>query len=161
MVCLQSDEHVVRRCALATSKQEQAPASREPDINFADLRERRYAPYGNLVSDMFWFLPRAIARRVLTTWSAVVVPCSPGERCCNLTLTSAVRRLSTTGMPRDRHGERATKHTVAHYNIRDDERAPYSNWLRIYWDREGLRPDYVSLKGYGLVAANPNKRARK
>jgi hypothetical protein len=130
-------------------------------LSLSGLRKRRYAPYGNLVSDMFWFLPRTIAQRVLTTWSDVVVPCSPGERCCNLTLSPAVRRSSPVGMSRDQHSERAMKHPVAHYDIRDDERAPYSNWLRIYCDREGLRPDYVSLRGYGLVAANPNKRARK
>jgi hypothetical protein len=113
---------------------------------------------------MFWLFPRAIARRILTTWSDVVTKCSPGERCCNLTLSSAVRRPTSPGMLQDRRGERSAMHATKSpfvYNIRDDERAPYSNWLRIYWAREGLTPDYVSLRGYGLVAANPNKKARK
>jgi hypothetical protein len=123
----------------------------------------RYAPYGNLVSDMFWIFPRAVARRILTTWSDVVMKCLPGERCCNLTLSSAARRPTSAGMMPNRRGGSSAMHATSPfvYNIKDEERAPYSNWLRIYWAREGLTPDYVSLRGYGLVAANPNKKARK
>ena len=44
---------------------------------------------------------------------------------------------------------------------KDTDRVSYSNWIREYWARAaGFQPDYHSLRGWGLVAANPRKRWR-
>ena len=51
---------------------------------------------------MFWLFPRHIARRVLTTWSEVVVPCQPRQRCCNLSVSGGTEL--TTGHGTLGHG---------------------------------------------------------
>ena len=52
-----------------------------------------YAPWGGNTPDMLWMLPRKMARHVLTTFTAVVVPCAS---------------TSTAHVGRDR--ARATRH---------------------------------------------------
>ena len=87
---------------------------------------------------MLWFMPRSTARRVLSTWANVIEPCenSPHAWCCNLSVT----RLDGPG------------------GGADADRVSYSNWMRHYWARAAhLVPDYNSMRGWGLLGANPLK----
>lgn len=129
-----------------------------------ELRRQWYAPWGETTPDMFWIFPRELASRILTTWTKVVLPCAPGQPCCNLTT-----RPNETIHGRD---PRAGMSTAA------GSRVTYSNWLVTYWSRilaeEGILVDggagagggggrgaaisatlNHTLRGYGQVAANP------
>ena len=106
-----------------------------------------YAPWGANTPDMLWLFPRHTAEKVLTTWSNVILPCNPSRSaasgevawCCNLSMSTL-----------DGPGSGA-----------DADRITYSNWLREYWARaKGFVPEYHSLRGWGVVSANPLKRWR-
>jgi hypothetical protein len=114
-----------------------------------ELSRQWYAPWGEATPDMFWVFPRHVARRVLTTWTRVVLPCKPGEACCNMTT---------------RPGE--VVHGRSPNLLQHDDGGPvtYSNWLVTYWSRffaasasEGGTAVTLNhtLRGHGRVAANP------
>ena len=100
-----------------------------PDIAFErdmgpwcayDLKRSWYAPWGEMVPDMFWIFPRAIAAKVLTTWTRVVLPCGPGQPCCNLTTRPGERILGRSpNIPQPAVGDPVT----------------LSNWMSTYWTR--------------------------
>ena len=105
-----------------------------------DLRRVWYAPFGETTPDMFWIMPRGVAKQVLTTWTKIVLPCKPGELCCNLMT---------------RPGEKAEGRAASVPNSGEVERVTVSNWIVTYWKRAlGLRPNHT-LRGSGQVQANP------
>lgn len=148
-----------------------------PDITYTramgpwcayDLKGSWYAPWGEMVPDMFWIFPRSIAARVLTTWTKVVLPCRPGDSCCNLTTRQGELILGrSANIPQPSVGEPVT----------------FSNWMSTYWTRtlwthsdasthsavatsggatatplaDALAGLNYSLRGHGKVAANPNR----
>ena len=128
-----------------------------PDITFHkamgpwcgyDLKRQWYAPWGEMTPDMLWVFPRAVASKVLTTWTQVVLRCQPGQPCCNLSSLEGEQSLGGGRSP-----------NIALY---DNTRVTYSNWIATYWSRalkgdlEGGGLNY-SLRGHGQVAANPNR----
>ena len=170
----------------------QAVVFSRPDITFEramgpwcayDLERQWYAPWGEMTPDMFWIFPRAIAARVLTTWTKVVLPCAPGQPCCNLSVRSDEPILG--------------RYPNVVWEL--SPRVTYSNWMSTYWtrhlrnevagpplsaqgvptaagDKANLVSDSVrpvessgdsqfkmfsglnhSLRGHGRVAANPNR----
>jgi len=90
-----------------------------------------YTPAGSLTPDMFWVLPRRTAAAVLSTWVEIIVPCRPGQPCCNFTFAQPPHA-----------------------------RVPYSIWLREYWHRVGGFTLNQTLPGFGRVGANPKKAHR-
>ena len=97
----------------------------------AELNGQWYTPAGSLTPDMFWVLPRRTAAAVLSTWAEVIVPCRPGQACCNFTFAQPPHA-----------------------------RVQYSIWLREYWHRIGGFTLNHTLPGFGKVGANPNKAHR-
>ena len=94
-----------------------------------DLTRQWYAPYNYYAPDMLFFMPRSVARKVLTTLDEVLLPCTPPQSCCNLT-------------QRYRSGRR---------------RVPVSFWLQHYWQLTlGLKINTTML-GWGLVSAHAKR----
>ena len=117
-----------------------------------DLKRQWYAPWGEMTPDMFWIFPRHVAKKVLTTWTKVVVPCKPTQPCCNM----------TTRPDELVHGR------SPNVNIASGSRVTYSNWLVTYWTRALAEAGTSTsggdawslnhtLRGYGKVAANPTR----
>ena len=94
-----------------------------------NLTRQWYAPYNYYAPDMLFFMPRFVARKVLTTLDEVLLPCTPQQSCCNLT-------------QRYRGGRK---------------RVPSSFWLQHYWQQAlGLKINTTML-GWGLVSAHAKR----
>jgi hypothetical protein len=112
-------------------------------------------PCGCLCADCAWLvraqvLPREWARRVLTTWSKVVVPCAPGEACC---------QLQSWDQPRRSNGSQIDAAINTH-GSNGSQIAKFSVWMHQYWQQHGGMVQNTTLMGHGLVGAHRAKKHR-
>ena len=86
--------------------------------------------------------PRSVASKVLTTWTQVVLPCQPGQTCCNLSTLEGEQSLGGGRSP-----------NIAYY---DNTRVTYSNWIATFWIR-ALRGELDGAVSYTHLTL-PTKR---
>ena len=101
-----------------------------------ELARMWYSPSNVYTPDMLFFLPRFIARRVLNTLEEILMPCRPGQACCNRTWLG-MRSMN----PRP-------------------TRLPVSWWLVHFWSSELNITVNDTMMGWGAVAANRDSNVR-